>query len=134
MRRCPCKVQAVLDQGAFLSVLQQGAAFVVVSLGEGIYTRSQLKANAKGRPSLIVLISTSLALAGALALLTQGQQKTGLAVGTVASLILLISDIKRAFDVEDDPKEWPGPKAWPVSLSLISFFAVNVFGQALLRA
>lgn len=35
----------------------------------------------------------------ALALLTQGQQKAGLAVGTVASLILLISDIKRAFDV-----------------------------------
>jgi hypothetical protein len=35
---------------------------------------------------------------------------------------------------EDDPKEWPGPKAWPASLSLISFFAVNVFGQALLRA
>lgn len=40
------------------------ASAVVVSLGEGIYTRSQLKANAKGRPSLIVLISTSLALAG----------------------------------------------------------------------
>ncbi len=35
----------------------------------------------------------------ALALLTQGQQKAGLAVGTVASLILLVSDIKRAFDV-----------------------------------
>jgi hypothetical protein len=35
---------------------------------------------------------------------------------------------------EDDPREWPGPKAWPASLALISFFAVNVFGQALLRA
>ena len=35
---------------------------------------------------------------------------------------------------EDDPREWPGPKAWPATLSLISFFAVNVFGQALLRA
>ena len=30
---------------------------------------------------------------------------------------------------EDDPKEWPGPKAWPATLALISFFAVNVFGQ-----
>ena len=32
-------------------------------------------------------------------------------------------------DAEDDPKEWPGPKAWPATLALISFFAVNVFGQ-----
>ena len=30
---------------------------------------------------------------------------------------------------EDEPKEWPGPKAWPATLALISFFAVNVFGQ-----
>ena len=30
---------------------------------------------------------------------------------------------------EDDPREWPGPKAWPATLALISFFAVNVFGQ-----
>lgn len=45
------------------------ASAVVVSLGEGIYTRSQLKANAKGRPSLVVLISTSVALAGVILLL-----------------------------------------------------------------
>ena len=32
-------------------------------------------------------------------------------------------------NAEDDPKEWPGPKAWPATLALISFFAVNVFGQ-----
>ena len=32
---------------------------------------------------------------------------------------------------EDDPKDWPGPKAWPATLALISFFAVNVFGQVL---
>ena len=34
-------------------------------------------------------------------------------------------------NAEDDPKEWPGPKAWPATLALISFFAVNVFGQVL---
>jgi hypothetical protein len=36
----------------------------VVSLGEGLYTRSQLKPGAKGRPSLIVLLTSSVALAG----------------------------------------------------------------------
>ena len=35
----------------------------------------------------------------ALALLVQGQQKTGLAVGTVVSAALLLLDIKRAYDV-----------------------------------
>lgn len=36
---------------------------VIVSLGEGIYTRSQLKQNAKGRPAMLTLITTTLALA-----------------------------------------------------------------------
>ena len=35
----------------------------------------------------------------ALGLLAQGQQKTGLAVGTVVSAALLLLDIKRAYDV-----------------------------------
>ena len=34
-----------------------------MSLGEGIYTRSQLKQNAKGRPAMLTLITTTLALA-----------------------------------------------------------------------
>ena len=109
---------------------------VIVSLGEGIYTRSQLKQNAKGRPAMLTLITTTLALAAvraeapdrlhlhkclcartqqsaqgrhapqlscpvmqALGLLAQGQQKTGLAVGTVVSAALLLLDIKRAYDV-----------------------------------
>jgi hypothetical protein len=39
------------------------------------------------------------------------------------------SSVNTLCDAEDDPKEWPGPKAWPATLALISFFAVNVFGQ-----
>jgi len=34
----------------------------------------------------------------------------------------------------DDPRNWPGPKAWPASASLLSFFAVSIFLQALSRA
>jgi hypothetical protein len=38
-----------------------------------------------------------------LALLTQGQGKAGLAVGTITSAVLLLLDIKRAFDVGEPP-------------------------------
>ncbi|CAL5228429.1 g11563 [Coccomyxa viridis] len=127
------RIQASLDQSAFLSVFQQGVAFVIVNLGEGIYTRSQLEAASKGRPSIGILLLSNVALVAGLYLLAMGQTKAGLAVGTTTSAALLLLDIKRAYDVEDDPKEWPGPKAWPATLALISFFAVNVFGQALLR-
>ena len=34
---------------------------------------------------------------------------------------------------EHDPREWPGPKAWPATLALISFFAACVFGQAFIK-
>ena len=46
--------------------------------------------------------------------------------------ILLDSQLSTFLGAEDDPKEWPGPKAWPATLALISFFAVNVFGQVCL--
>lgn len=35
---------------------------------------------------------------------------------------------------EGDPSAWPGPKAWPASLVLVSFFSVNICFQALLKA
>lgn len=35
---------------------------------------------------------------------------------------------------EGDPAEWPGPKAWPASLILVSFFSVNICFGALLKA
>lgn len=37
-------------------------------------------------------------------------------------------------NAEGDPDEWPGPKAWPASLILVSFFSVNICFQALLKA
>lgn len=35
---------------------------------------------------------------------------------------------------EGDPDAWPGPKAWPASLILVSFFSVNICFGALLKA
>lgn len=50
-------------------------------------------------PAAVCFIKLTRDSVQALALMTQGEQKAGLAVGTVASLILLILDIKRVFDV-----------------------------------
>jgi hypothetical protein len=50
-------------------------------------------------PAAVCFIRLTRDSVQALALMTQGEQKAGLAVGTVASLILLILDIKRVFDV-----------------------------------
>ncbi len=33
-----------------------------------------------------------------------------------------------------DPNEWPGAKAWPATMGLISFFSLSVFFQALVAA
>lgn len=38
------------------------------------------------------------------------------------------------FGAEGDPSAWPGPKAWPAALVLVSFFSVNICFQALLKA
>ena len=38
------------------------SSVVIVNLGEGIYTRSQLKASSKGRPSIGILLLSNVAL------------------------------------------------------------------------
>lgn len=129
-------IRAELDSGTSLAVLQQGAAFIIVVLGEGFFNRRQLPPKTKGRPSLPVTLLTSGGLFGALLLLLLGDDaaKPGLALGLLASGILLLSYIQRTLDVEYDPREFPGKKAWPGTLLLISFFSVNIFAQALFKA
>jgi len=58
----------------------------------------------------------------------------GLALGAASSLALFAQYVKRALDVPGDRLAWPGPKAWPGSMALVSFLAVAVFAQALARA
>ena len=42
--------------------------------------------------------------------------------------------IMGSWHAADNPRDWPGPKVWPATLGLFSFFAINIFGQALFRA
>jgi hypothetical protein len=55
----------------------------------------------------------------------------GLVVGLGVSSFMMYYNIKRAMDLKYDDGDWPGPRAWPSSMGLISFFAVTVFLQAL---
>ncbi|KAK9795937.1 hypothetical protein WJX73_008894 [Symbiochloris irregularis] len=105
-------------------------------MGEGFYTRTQMKSDAKGRPSIPVFALSSAAIVGALTLINQSEStaKPGLALGLLASAILFLSYLRRIVDTEHNPRQWPGPKAWPSTLLLISFFSVNIFGQALLKS
>jgi len=38
--------------------------------------------------------------------------------------------VSRAQKTDGDPREFPGPRAWPVTAALIDFFMLNVFLQA----
>lgn len=44
---------------------------VIVNLGEGIYTRSQLKASSKGRPSIGILLLSNIALVAVTSMTSQ---------------------------------------------------------------
>ncbi|KAL3151615.1 hypothetical protein ABBQ38_012607 [Trebouxia sp. C0009 RCD-2024] len=131
------RVEANLDPGTTLAVTQQCGSFIFTILGEAAFTRSQLPADAKGRPPLIPTIGAAAAFAATVALLNLAGPdgaKAGLALGTATSAGLIALYLKRALDTEGDPSAWPGPKAWPASLILVSFFSVNICFQALLKA
>lgn len=63
-----------------------------------------------------------------------GGTAAGLAFGAASSVALLAQYVRRALDVPGDRLAWPGPKAWPGSMALVSFLAVAVFAQALAGA
>lgn len=52
-------------------------------------------------------------------------------VGLLGSGAMFAYCIKRTIDTKQDDSDWPGPKAWPATMALISFFALNVFIQAI---
>lgn len=129
--------QANLDSGTALAVTQQCGSFIFTILGEAAFTRSQLPDGAKGRPSIIPTVGAAAAFAATVGLLNAAGPdgaKAGLALGTLTSLALIVLYAKRAVDTEGDPAAWPGPKAWPASLILVSFFSVNICFGALLKA
>ena len=58
----------------------------------------------------------------------------GCALGAVAGAVMLSVMVRRASDTPFNPADFPGAKAWPAVMGLISFFSAAVFMQALVVA
>lgn len=57
----------------------------------------------------------------------------GMIAGLIGSGAMMYYNFQRIqlTTEEDIAPDWPGPKVWPVGMTLISFFALNVFLQGL---
>lgn len=44
---------------------------------------------------------------------------------------MMAYNARRVANLQYDDGDWPGPKAWPSGMALISFFAAAAFAQAL---
>ncbi|KXZ44668.1 hypothetical protein GPECTOR_64g87 [Gonium pectorale] len=116
--------QAYVEASTSYAVLQQSIAYALVLGGEGIYTRPEVKPVAGG-------VAATALVCGLVALNNDALFTPAFVVGLLASGAMLAYNIKRTIDTKQDESDWPGPKAWPATMSLISFFALNVFIQAI---
>lgn len=131
-----CLRQAQIDPAAALAVTQQAVAYGVFIAGEGYLTRGNLAEGTPGRPGVAATAGGAVAAVAAAILVNAGGPAAGagLALGAAASLASGATYVKRALDVPGDRLAWPGPKAWPGAMALVSFLAVSVFAQALAGA
>ncbi|WIA09398.1 hypothetical protein OEZ85_008804 [Tetradesmus obliquus] len=131
------QVKAVLDPTAAAAVTQQATAFAIVLAAEAAFSRSNVPEADKGRPQVPkVAAGVGGSLAAAL-LVGQGGAgvipTAGLVLGFAVAAGMLAYNTQRALDLQYNDGDWPGPKAWPAGMGLISFFALNVFFQALVQ-
>ncbi|KAI8468262.1 MAG: hypothetical protein J3K34DRAFT_427667 [Monoraphidium minutum] len=117
------------------AVTQQAIAYAVVLGAEGAFSYTQTPAGDRGRPQIPLVGAGVAGTAAAIALVKLSGDSpasvAGLAVGLLTSGAMMAVAVKRALDLEYDDGDWPGPKAWPAGMALISFFALSAFWQAL---
>jgi hypothetical protein len=68
------------------------------------------------------------------ALQQEGLGALACGAGLAASVAMLAYYGLRTKDTPYDPREWPGAKAWPASMVLVSFFMLAAFQQGLAAA
>ncbi|GFR40454.1 hypothetical protein Agub_g970 [Astrephomene gubernaculifera] len=128
------RTQAYVDASTSYAVLQQGIAYAVVLGAEAAYTRSQLPEGTPGRPAVLPIAggvaATGLAC-GLVSLHNEQLATPAFLLGLLASLAMFLYAAKRTTETKQDDSDWPGPKVWPAGMTLVSFFALNVFIQAL---
>mmetsp|Transcript_24018 Transcript_24018/g.61607 ORF Transcript_24018/g.61607 Transcript_24018/m.61607 type:complete len:173 (-) Transcript_24018:108-626(-) len=124
-RRGALVCRAALDSSTSLAVTQQLTALgVYIGMETGV-SFATLKPGAEGRPALPV---AGAGIAGLLAMTqlipAEDTSSAGLAAGAAICGALMAWNIKRAIATKHDPAEWPGPKAWPASAAVSSFFGL----------
>ncbi|GLC42895.1 hypothetical protein PLESTB_001435500 [Pleodorina starrii] len=128
------RTQAYVEASTSYAVLQQAVAYAVVLGAEGVYTRSQLPEGTPGRPEVLPVaggVGATLAVSALVAANNDLLFTPAFIVGLISSGAMLAYTVKRTIDTKQDDSDWPGPKAWPATMALISFFALNVFIQAI---
>ncbi|KAI3426982.1 hypothetical protein D9Q98_006926 [Chlorella vulgaris] len=135
-RRGLAPAVAALDSMTVTAVSQQAIAFVAVLGGEAAYTGLSTDSSRPGRPTVP---GTLLGVAGTLGATGLLQQEglvgtVGCVVGVLSSAAMMTIMIQRTQQTPYNPNDWPGAKAWPAVMALISFFMLSGFFQALTAA
>eukprot|EP00197_Chlamydomonas_leiostraca_P012990 CAMPEP_0202866514 /NCGR_PEP_ID=MMETSP1391-20130828/7807_1 /ASSEMBLY_ACC=CAM_ASM_000867 /TAXON_ID=1034604 /ORGANISM="Chlamydomonas leiostraca, Strain SAG 11-49" /LENGTH=158 /DNA_ID=CAMNT_0049546467 /DNA_START=44 /DNA_END=520 /DNA_ORIENTATION=+ len=127
----PCvKTQAYVEASVTYAVTQQAIAYALVLGGD--YYLERFRPDA---PDVKIVGAGAGATMAAVAVLNTGVGAltgVGLVTGFLASGAMMAYHGKRTLDAKEQPdSDWPGPKALPATITLISFFALNVFLQGI---
>eukprot|EP00798_Chlamydomonas_sp_ICE-L_P007305 gene7305-422_t len=134
--RC-APLKAYVELSVATAITQQALAYVAVLGGEAAYTRTQLEATNKGRPEIVPVAAAAAGTLVGTAIVNSGIESIaplGCITGMIAAGAMMYYTATRIQDTTDDEDsipDWPGPKAWPSTMCLISFFQLMVFFQGL---
>ncbi|KAL6770254.1 hypothetical protein ACKKBG_A34230 [Auxenochlorella protothecoides x Auxenochlorella symbiontica] len=128
---CDVRVSAISPEAA-LAVSQQAVIYVAVLGGEAAYNGFSISAGTPGRPSIgWTLVGTAGLTTTAALLQAVPLQTIGSAAGLAISGAVLFYFIKRIQSTPYNDREWPGARAWPATMSLLTFFILAAYAQAL---
>lgn len=122
---------------AALAVSQQEVLFAIVLLAETLYARSNADSDDPARPSLPATLVSCAGLLGSVALIYPANENfapIGFGVGFLSTVLVVYSSIQRFKKTKPNPSEWPGPRAWPISVLIVSVLVLFILLQGLTNA
>lgn len=128
------RVSAGVSQSVALAVSQQEVAYALVLVLESLYTRSNMQEGIPGRPSLpSTMISAVGTLTSAAIIYTANESlaPVGFGIGFLSVAFSIYNAAKRYNNTIPDPLEWPGPRAWPLSVGVTSLLVFFILFQGL---
>ena len=123
-----------VDESVCIAAGQQEILFALFVGWECLQTRKRTAEGAKGRPPLAPVLGACGGTVASAALIMSATD-LGTRAGLVGTLVCVgglgALYVKRFTDTENDPLEWPGPKAWPGFGIFASWMAFLASTQAL---